>query len=125
LWCTRGRHRRGNGSEHVRGAGLVTTPGGTKNALLSAARPVVFTTVISMVGVKTMARTRPGLSPPPSTFRPSGPATRPGTDSLAALRSAGQRRRLVQPNVVASREFGAPHQLGNVMVIVPAGLRLQ
>jgi urea carboxylase system permease len=36
--------------------GLVSTPGGAKNALLLAAGLVVFTTVINMVGVKTMAR---------------------------------------------------------------------
>ncbi len=36
--------------------GLVNTPGGAKNALLLAAGLVVFTTVINMVGVKTMAR---------------------------------------------------------------------
>jgi urea carboxylase system permease len=36
--------------------GVVTTPGGAKNALLLAAGLVVFTTVINMVGVKTMAR---------------------------------------------------------------------
>src|SRR6516165_3550125 len=36
--------------------GLVATPGGAKNALLLAAGLVVFTTVINMVGVKTMAR---------------------------------------------------------------------
>ena len=36
--------------------GLVSTPGGAKNALLLAAALVVFTTVINMVGVKTMAR---------------------------------------------------------------------
>jgi len=36
--------------------GLVSTPGGAKNALLLAALLVVFTTVINMVGVKTMAR---------------------------------------------------------------------
>ena len=36
--------------------GLVNTPNGAKNALLLAAGLVVFTTVINMVGVKTMAR---------------------------------------------------------------------
>ena len=36
--------------------GLVSTPAGAKNALLLAAGLVVFTTVINMVGVKTMAR---------------------------------------------------------------------
>ena len=36
--------------------GLVSTPDGAKNALLLAAGLVVFTTVINMVGVKTMAR---------------------------------------------------------------------
>src|SRR5690242_19464096 len=36
--------------------GSVATPGGAKNALLLAAALVVFTTVINMVGVKTMAR---------------------------------------------------------------------
>src|SRR5215475_7708233 len=36
--------------------GLVSTPDGAKNALLLAAALVVFTTVINMVGVKTMAR---------------------------------------------------------------------
>ena len=36
--------------------GLVSTPGGAKNALLLAAALVVFTTVINMLGVKTMAR---------------------------------------------------------------------
>jgi urea carboxylase system permease len=36
--------------------GLVNTPDGAKNALLLAAGLVVFTTVINMVGVKTMAR---------------------------------------------------------------------
>jgi amino acid transporter len=36
--------------------GLVSTPGGAKNALLLAAGLVVFTTIINMVGVKTMAR---------------------------------------------------------------------
>src|ERR1700758_76020 len=36
--------------------GLTTTPDGAKNALLLAAGLVVFTTVINMVGVKTMAR---------------------------------------------------------------------
>jgi len=36
--------------------GLVNTPGGAKNALLLAAGLVVFTTVINMVGVRTMAR---------------------------------------------------------------------
>jgi urea carboxylase system permease len=36
--------------------GQVATPGGAKNALLLAAGLVVFTTVINMVGVKTMAR---------------------------------------------------------------------
>jgi urea carboxylase system permease len=36
--------------------GLVATPGGAKNALLLAALLVVFTTVINMIGVKTMAR---------------------------------------------------------------------
>jgi urea carboxylase system permease len=36
--------------------GLVATPGGAKNALLLAAGLVVFTTVINMIGVKTMAR---------------------------------------------------------------------
>ena len=36
--------------------GLVSTPGGAKNALLLAAALVVFTTIINMVGVKTMAR---------------------------------------------------------------------
>jgi len=36
--------------------GQVATPGGAKNALLLAAALVVFTTVINMVGVKTMAR---------------------------------------------------------------------
>src|ERR1700730_11729863 len=36
--------------------GLVSTPGGAKNALLLAAGLVVFTTVINMIGVKTMAR---------------------------------------------------------------------
>ena len=37
-------------------AGLVSTPGGAKNALLLATGLVVFTTVINMIGVKTMAR---------------------------------------------------------------------
>src|SRR6201981_2417969 len=36
--------------------GQVATPGGAKNALLLAAALVVFTTIINMVGVKTMAR---------------------------------------------------------------------
>ena len=36
--------------------GQVATPGGAKNALLLAAGLVVFTTVINMIGVKTMAR---------------------------------------------------------------------
>jgi urea carboxylase system permease len=36
--------------------GLTTTPDGAKNALLLAGGLVVFTTVINMVGVKTMAR---------------------------------------------------------------------
>jgi urea carboxylase system permease len=36
--------------------GLSTTPDGAKNALLLAAGLVVFTTVVNMVGVKTMAR---------------------------------------------------------------------
>jgi urea carboxylase system permease len=36
--------------------GVVSTPDGAKNALLLAAGLVVFTTVINMVGVKTMAR---------------------------------------------------------------------
>src|SRR6266571_3767616 len=36
--------------------GLVSTPDGAKNALLLAAGLVVFTTVINMLGVKTMAR---------------------------------------------------------------------
>jgi urea carboxylase system permease len=36
--------------------GLVNTAGGAKNALLLAAGLVVFTTVVNMVGVKTMAR---------------------------------------------------------------------
>lgn len=36
--------------------GQVATPGGAKNALLLAAVLVVFTTIINMVGVKTMAR---------------------------------------------------------------------
>jgi len=36
--------------------GSVATPGGAKNALLLAAALVVFTTIINMVGVKTMAR---------------------------------------------------------------------
>ena len=36
--------------------GQVATPGGAKNALLLAAGLVVFTTIINMVGVKTMAR---------------------------------------------------------------------
>jgi urea carboxylase system permease len=36
--------------------GLVATPAGAKNALLLAAGLVVFTTVVNMVGVKTMAR---------------------------------------------------------------------
>ena len=36
--------------------GQVATPGGAKNALLLASFLVVFTTVINMVGVKTMAR---------------------------------------------------------------------
>jgi urea carboxylase system permease len=36
--------------------GLVSTPDGAKNALLLAAALVVFTTVVNMVGVKTMAR---------------------------------------------------------------------
>jgi urea carboxylase system permease len=36
--------------------GLVSTPGGAKNALLLAAGLVVFTTVINMIGVRTMAR---------------------------------------------------------------------
>ena len=36
--------------------GLVSTPGGAKNALLLAAVLVVFTTIINMVGVKVMAR---------------------------------------------------------------------
>jgi urea carboxylase system permease len=36
--------------------GLVSTPDGAKNALLLAAGLVVFTTVINMIGVKTMAR---------------------------------------------------------------------
>jgi urea carboxylase system permease len=36
--------------------GLVTTPDGARNALLLAGALVVFTTVINMVGVKTMAR---------------------------------------------------------------------
>jgi urea carboxylase system permease len=36
--------------------GLVSTPGGAKNALLLAAGLVVFTTIINMVGVRTMAR---------------------------------------------------------------------
>jgi urea carboxylase system permease len=36
--------------------GLVATPDGAKNALLLAAALVVFTTVVNMVGVKTMAR---------------------------------------------------------------------
>jgi urea carboxylase system permease len=36
--------------------GQVATPGGARNALLLAAGLVVFTTVINMVGVKTMAR---------------------------------------------------------------------
>ena len=36
--------------------GLVSTPDGAKNALLLAAGLVVFTTIINMVGVKTMAR---------------------------------------------------------------------
>ena len=34
----------------------MATPGGAKNALLLAAALVVFTTIINMVGVKTMAR---------------------------------------------------------------------
>jgi len=36
--------------------GVVSTPDGAKNALLLAAGLVVFTTVVNMVGVKTMAR---------------------------------------------------------------------
>ncbi len=40
----------------ISAAGLVSTPDGAKNALLLAAGLVVFTTVINMVGVKTMAR---------------------------------------------------------------------
>jgi urea carboxylase system permease len=36
--------------------GQVATPGGAKNALLLAAGLIVFTTVINMIGVKTMAR---------------------------------------------------------------------
>src|SRR5207248_9210112 len=36
--------------------GLVSTPDGAKNALLLATGLVIFTTVINMVGVKTMAR---------------------------------------------------------------------
>jgi len=36
--------------------GQVATPGGAKNALLLAAVLVVFTTIINMIGVKTMAR---------------------------------------------------------------------
>ena len=36
--------------------GQVATPGGAKNALLLAALLVVFTTVINMIGVRTMAR---------------------------------------------------------------------
>lgn len=36
--------------------GLVSTPDGARNALLLAAGLVIFTTVINMVGVKTMAR---------------------------------------------------------------------
>jgi urea carboxylase system permease len=36
--------------------GQVATPGGARNALLLAAALVVFTTIINMVGVKTMAR---------------------------------------------------------------------
>jgi urea carboxylase system permease len=40
----------------IKDVGLTTTAGGAKNALLLAAGLVVFTTVINMVGVKTMAR---------------------------------------------------------------------
>ena len=70
------------------GRRLVTTPGGAKDALLSAAGPVVFTTVIDMIGVKTMARTRPGLSPPPSTS--SHKDLRHGRALIRLPRSAAQ-----------------------------------
>ena len=57
---TRSSRRRSRSAFQIIGGpadiGLVSTPDGAKNALLLAAGLVVFTTVINMVGVKTMAR---------------------------------------------------------------------